>query len=54
MAERVGDLPASLDVGAVGRAMLEAARAAHIGVTVTLVEPTGARIVYMSDVAADI
>jgi PAS domain S-box-containing protein len=54
MAERVGDLPASLDVGAVGKAMLEAARAAHIGVTVTLVEPTGARIVYMSEVAADI
>jgi len=54
MAGRVGDLPASLDLGAVGTAMLEAARAAHIGVTVTLIDPTGPRFFYVSEAAAHI
>jgi PAS domain S-box-containing protein len=37
-----------------GPAMLSAANAAHIGVTVTVVEPAGPRNVYVSDVAAEI
>ncbi len=37
-----------------GPAMLSAANAAHIGVTVTLVQPQGLRNVYVSEVAAEI
>jgi PAS domain S-box-containing protein len=54
MAGRVGDLPASLDVGVLGRTMLEAARAAHIGVTVTVYEDSGPRMVYVNEAAAEI
>jgi PAS domain S-box-containing protein len=37
-----------------GPAMLSAASSAHIGVTVTVIEPEGPRNVYVSDVAAEI
>jgi len=53
MAGTVRELPADLDVGALGKAMLEAAQAAHIGVTVTLLEPTP-RTIYVSEAAARI
>ena len=54
MVGRVGDLPASLDVGVLGKTMLEAARAAHIGVTVTVYEESGPRMVYVNEAAAEI
>jgi PAS domain S-box-containing protein len=54
MVERVGELPANIDVGALGRAMLEAAHAARIGVTVTLVDPPKPRCVYVNEAAAEI
>jgi PAS domain S-box-containing protein len=54
MVERASELPANLDPGVLGRTMLEAARAAHIGVTVTYVNEGKARIVYASDAAAEI
>jgi PAS domain S-box-containing protein len=47
-------LPASIDMGAHGHAMLRAANAAHIGVTVSVVSSGGARNVYVSEVAAEI
>jgi PAS domain S-box-containing protein len=47
-------LPADIDMGALGGAMLEAADGAHIGVTVSVVAPGGVRNVYVSEVAAEI
>jgi PAS domain S-box-containing protein len=54
MVERVGELPANIDVGALGRAMLEAAHAARIGVSVTLVDLPEPRCVYINEAAAEI
>ena len=54
MAERVGDLPANVDVGALSQAVLEAARGARIGVTVTLVSGPDPRCVYVNEATADI
>ena len=54
MVERAGSLPANIDVGALGLAMLEAARMARIGVTVTLVDPPAPRCVYVNEAAAEI
>src|SRR5258708_23449403 len=54
MAEPPRPLPPIVDVGVLGRTMLAAADTARIGVTVTLVEPTVARNIYISEVAAEI
>ena len=54
MGDRAGELPSSLDTGTLGRAVLEAADAAHIGFTVTLVDTPLPRIVYLNDAAAKI
>jgi len=54
MGVRAGEVLASLDAGAIGKAMLDAAQAARIGVTVTLVDAGAPRNVYVNDAAADI
>jgi PAS domain S-box-containing protein len=54
MSSRTSRLPAKLDMGAHGAAMLIAADAAHIGVTVSVMDPDGQRNVYVSEVAAQI
>jgi PAS domain S-box-containing protein len=54
MDPRPSRLPASVDMGTHGPAMLSAANAAHIGVTVSVVEPEGSRNVFVSEVAAEI
>ena len=54
MGDRASELPSSLDVGALGRAVLEAAHAARIGFTVTLVEAPLPRIIYINEAAAEI
>ncbi len=51
---RVGGVPANIDVGALGEAMLEAARVARIGVTVTVVDGPLPRLVYVSEHVAHI
>jgi PAS domain S-box-containing protein len=50
--KRDGEVLANIDVGVLGRTMLDAARAARIGVTVTRLDPL--RNVYVSEAAADI
>ncbi|HZU81554.1 MAG TPA: PAS domain S-box protein [Polyangiaceae bacterium] len=47
-----GETIADIDVGVLGRTMLEAARAAHIGVTLTVFEPR-LRCVYVSEAVAE-
>ena len=54
MAERAAKLPANVDVGALGQAILEAAHGARIGVTVTLVGGSKPTMVYINDAAAEI
>ncbi len=54
MGERAGELPADVDVGALGHAVLEAAHVAHIGVTVTLTDPPIPRVIYVNEAAAEI
>ncbi len=54
MTSRPSRLPASIDMGAHGPAMLKAANAAHIGVTVSVVENDVPRNIYISEVAAEI
>jgi PAS domain S-box-containing protein len=54
MPESGGGLPANFDVGTLGRAILEAAHAARIGVTLSLVEPDGPRCIYANEAAASI
>jgi PAS domain S-box-containing protein len=49
-----GEMLSNIDLGVLGRTMLDAARAARIGVTVTFVDPPGPRNVYVSAAAADI
>jgi PAS domain S-box-containing protein len=45
---------ATIDLGLLGRSMLGAAEAAHIGVTLTVLDPVSPRNVYASAAAADI
>src|ERR1700722_16162252 len=52
MGEHAGDLPPSVPIDAVAHAVLEAARAARIGVTLTLVEPPAPRCIYINDAGA--
>jgi PAS domain S-box-containing protein len=54
MAERTVGLPADVDVGALGVALLEAAHGARIGIAVALIDPTGPRLLYANDAVADI
>jgi PAS domain S-box-containing protein len=54
MAHPSTDLPPGVDPRVVGHAMLQAAQAAGVGVTITLLEPGRARNIYVSDAAADI
>jgi PAS domain S-box-containing protein len=54
MPEDHGEVLSQIDLGALGRTMLEAARAAGIGVTVTLVEPPAPRNIYVNEAAAEI
>src|SRR5215475_9484680 len=50
--DRDGGELANVDIGVLGKTMLDAARAARIGVTITLLNP--ARNVYVSAAAAEI
>jgi PAS domain S-box-containing protein len=52
--DRPNDMLANIDIGLLGRTMLDAARAAGIGVTLTLIDPPRVRNVYVSEAAADI
>src|SRR5580704_12087105 len=54
MAERTVGLPADVDVGALGVALLEAAHGARIGIAVALIDPAGPRLLYANDAVADI
>jgi PAS domain S-box-containing protein len=54
MADRPGPLPPDVDLGVLGKTMLEAAQTAGIGVTVTLLDDGGPRNIYASQAAADI
>jgi len=49
-----GEMLAKIDAGVLGRTLLEAAGAARIGVTVTLVDTPVPRNVYVSEAAADL
>jgi PAS domain S-box-containing protein len=52
--DRAADVLANIDIGVLGRAMLDAAGAARIGVTLTLIDAPRPRNVYVNDAAADI
>lgn len=54
MEKGTGALPPAVDPGVMGEAMLQAAQAAGIGITISLLEPAGVRNVYVSDAAAEI
>jgi PAS domain S-box-containing protein len=54
MAERTVGLPADVDVGALGVALLEAAHGARIGVAIALIDPDAPRLLYASEAIADI
>ena len=54
MGERAGDATSRLDLGTLGHALLDAARAAKIGVTVAVVEPSAPRCIYVNESAAAI
>jgi PAS domain S-box-containing protein len=54
MGTGAGELLAKIDAGVLGRTLLEAAGAARIGVTVTLVDTPVPRNVYVSKAAADL
>ncbi|HEY8038911.1 MAG TPA: PAS domain S-box protein [Polyangiaceae bacterium] len=54
MTGRAGGVLANIDVGVLGKTMLDAARAARIGVTVTFVDTPNPRNAYVSEAAADI
>src|ERR1019366_5918850 len=54
MGTGAGELLAKIDAGMLGRTLLEAAGAARIGVTVTLVDTPVPRNVYVSEAAADL
>ncbi|HEY6458503.1 MAG TPA: PAS domain S-box protein, partial [Polyangiaceae bacterium] len=49
-----GEMLAKIDLGVLGRAMIDAAGSAGIGLTVTLVDPPAPRIVYANAAAAEI
>jgi PAS domain S-box-containing protein len=54
MGGRAGEVVANIDAGVLGKAMLDAARAAGIGVTVTMVDTPTPRHMYVSEAAAAI
>ncbi|MGD0524764.1 MAG: PAS domain S-box protein, partial [Polyangiaceae bacterium] len=54
MGSSAGEVLAKIDAGILGRALLEAAGAARIGVTVTLVDTPVPRNVYVSEAAAEL
>ena len=54
MGARAPELLANIDPGILGRAMLEAARAARIGVTVTFIDTPRPQNAYVSEAAAEI
>ena len=54
MGVRAGQVLANVDAGVLGKAMLDAAQAARIGVTVTLVDDGVPRQAYANEAAADI
>ncbi len=54
MGDRAGEVPSTVDLGALGDALLEAARAANIGFTVTLVDQPTPRCIYVNESAAAI
>ena len=52
--DRAGKVLSNADIGVVGRAMLDAARAGRIGVTITLIDSSPPRLIYANEAAADI
>jgi PAS domain S-box-containing protein len=54
MVDRAQGLPPDIDLGALGKTMLDAAEAANIGVSVTFIDGGKPRTVYVSDAAAEI
>src|SRR5580704_15378331 len=54
MVDRAEELSPNLDLGALGKTMLDAAEAARIGVTVTFIDGVQSRNVYVSRAAAEI
>ncbi len=54
MAKRGDGLPEDADMGVLSRAMLEAVQAAGVGVTITVFEPQGMRVVYANEASANI
>jgi PAS domain S-box-containing protein len=52
--DRAGQVLSNIDIGVLGRTMLDAARAARIGVTLTFIDGARPRNVYVSEAAADI
>ncbi len=54
MTDRAEQVLAKMDVGVLGKTMLDAARAARIGVTITLVDSEPPRNLYVSEAAAEI
>jgi PAS domain S-box-containing protein len=54
MGGHAGEVVANIDAGVLGKAMLDAARAAGIGVTVTMVDTPTPRHMYVNQAAADI
>src|ERR1700722_4637130 len=54
MGTPAGELLAKIDAGVLGRTLLEAAGAARIGVTVTLLDALCPRTVYVSEAAAEL
>src|SRR5580692_2096369 len=54
MVERAPELPPNLDLGALGKTMLDAAEAAGIGVSVTFIDGAAPRTVYVSEATSQI
>jgi PAS domain S-box-containing protein len=54
LTDRAGEVPANIDIGVLGKTMLDAARAARIGVSITLIDSGRPHNVYVSEAAADI
>jgi PAS domain S-box-containing protein len=54
MGDHATELPSDFDMGALGRAVLEAAHGARIGVTVAVLDPSGPRCIYVNEVVAAI
>jgi PAS domain S-box-containing protein len=54
MPERAGELPANVDVGALSKAVLEAAHGARIGIAVSLIEPPRPHCIYLNEAASEL